>query len=66
MKHIKTYKTWLEESKKSKPQEENIAFWAGSEEPTDSDDPEVNRMRGMFRGLPVKGSNAMARNKSYI
>jgi len=66
MKHIKSYKTWVEESNKSKSQKENIAFWAGEEPPADSDDPQVDRMRGMFRGLPVKGSNALSRNKSYI
>lgn len=68
MKHVKTFEAWIEESKKSKPQEENIAFWAGSEAPTDSDDPDTDNVRRMFKykEKPVKGSNAMARNISYI
>jgi hypothetical protein len=66
MKHIKSYKDFMTE--REKVQKENIAFWAGSqsESPSGEDDPEIEKLRGMFRDKQISTMTRYGRKQSYI
>lgn len=68
MKHIRSYNDWVSENKKEEeePENENITFWAGAEQPTTSDDPDVGNMRRMFRDRQISRMTAYGRKISYI
>ena len=67
MKHLKTFEAWVEESQKKNKemQDENIAFWAGAESPSEGDDEEENFKR-MFRDKQISHSTNYGRKISYI
>ena len=68
MKHLKSFNDWVSENKKEevKPENENIAFWAGSEQPTTSDDPDVGNLRRAFRDRQLSYMTKYGRKISYI
>jgi hypothetical protein len=66
MKYTKSYDDWVSESKKVKPENEDITFWAGAEQPTTSDDPDVGNMRMMFKDRQISRMTNYGRKISYI
>lgn len=65
MKHIKDFKDWDAESKKSKETDENIVFWAGSDQPGDDDNPDIEKIRRTFRDKPSAGTSHSKRMINY-
>lgn len=66
MKHIKSYNDFVTERKRV--QKENIGFWAGSQaaSPSGEDDPEIEKLKGMFRDKQISANSRYGRKISYI